>query len=369
MAHIVETLQAGQTVFGFAHGMFGEEYDRLVNTYGRTHITVAIVDTNILINDVKHSLLVKPLTSLMEAARIGALKLFASTTVRDEVWEKLGDEAIARKLKVDPVEALERWVQHYLPWITFLDPTGLPLLSTRVKDIEDPDDVPTAQIIELLRPDVVLCYDTKHLGHFDVTAEGWVYVALAYRDISRREGMVVGIELVGTFSLNTTFGFAQLSLSIAGKIDKKVWLIVGLIIIVALCCALAHPTSRRWLQTKGEEVASVMKHTTEHIGAGVARITETMTTVERAAGDARRQLSLRPERAVTPPRKVREYAAWVLARASGPLSAGEIVKRMKEAGYYTASEYPERYLKRILRAHPGLFSNEGVRWSLGCQER
>ena len=91
MAHIVETFQAGQTVFGLAHGMFGEEYDRLVDTYGRAHITVAVVDTNILINDVKYSLLAKPLTSLMEAARIGALKLFASTTVRDEVWEKLGD--------------------------------------------------------------------------------------------------------------------------------------------------------------------------------------------------------------------------------------------------------------------------------------
>jgi len=367
VVHIVETLQAGQTVFGLAHGMFGEEYDRLVDTYGRARITVAVVDTNILINDVKYSLLVKPLTSLMEVARIGALKLFASTTVRDEVWEKLGDGAIARKLKVDPVKARERWVKHYLPWITFLDPTGLPLLSTRVKDIKDPDDVPTGQIIELLRPDVVLCYDTKHLGHFDVTSEGWVYVVLAYRDISRREGMVVGIELVGTFSLNTTFGVAQLSLSIVGKIDKNVWLIVGLILVVVLCCALAHPTSRRWLQTKGEEVASAMKHAAENIGEGAARISETMTTVEKAAGEARRQLRLRPERAITPPGKVREYAAWILARASGPLSAEEIVRRMKDAGYYTASEHPEWYLKRILRAHPGLFSNEGARWFLGCQ--
>ncbi len=368
MEHIVETFQAGQTVFGLAHGMFGEEYHRLANTHSRAHITVAVIDTNILINDVKYSLLAKPLTSLMEAARIGALKLFASTTVRDEVWEKLGDEAVARKLKVDPVGARQRWVENYLPWITFLDPTGLPLLSARVEDIKDPDDVPTGQIIELLCPDVVLSYNTKHLGHFDVTSEGWVYVALAYRDISRREGIVVGIELVGTFSLNATFGVAQLSFSIVGKIDKNVWLILGLILVVALCCALAHPTSRRWLQTKGEEVATAMKHTAENIGEGVAKIAETMTAVEKAAGDARRQLTLRPERTITSPRKVREYVAWVLARASGPLSAEEIVKRMKEVGYHTASEHPEQYLKRILRAHPGLFYNEDARWSLGCQE-
>src|SRR5574337_13418 len=115
MVSLAETLHDGQTVFGLAHSMFGEEYDRLITNGTNTRIIVAVVDTNILINDIKHSLLVKPLTSLMEATRIGALKLFASTTVRNEVWEKLGNETITRKLKIDPVEARQRWMQDYLP--------------------------------------------------------------------------------------------------------------------------------------------------------------------------------------------------------------------------------------------------------------
>ena len=43
MAHFVEALQGGQTVFWFAHAIFGEEYDRLVTARGRADIVVAVV--------------------------------------------------------------------------------------------------------------------------------------------------------------------------------------------------------------------------------------------------------------------------------------------------------------------------------------
>lgn len=368
MTHPVETLPEGQTVFGLAHGIFGEEYDRLVATHREGRIAVAVIDTNILINDVKHSLLRVPLTSLMEAARIGALRLFASTIVRDEAWEKLGDKTITQKLKIDSVEARQRWVQSYLPWITFLDPGDLPLLSPRVELLQakDPDDVPTGQIIELLRPDVVLCYDIKHLGHFDIIADGWVHVAVDYRDISRREGIVVSIEFVGTVSVQAAFGVAELSISALAKIDKNVWQILGLIALVTIGIALVHPPTRRWFQTQGAAAVSAVKRAAESVGEGIASVAETVATAEKVAEEARQTLALRPARAVTSPRKVLEYAACVLARASGPLSTEEIIRRMREAGYQTTSEHPEPYLRKILRSHPGVFHSEDGRWSLGC---
>ncbi len=206
MGHIVDALRPGQTVLGLARDFFGEEYDHVQSVWGSGTPLVGVIDTNILLNDLKHSLRVQPLTALMEAARIGALKLFASTSVRDEVWEKLGIEKITRKLKIDPVEARQRWEQDYLPWITFLDPTGLPLLSSRVKDLlkQDPDDVQTGQLIEMLQPDVVFCYNTKHFGAFDVLAERWIHVAVAYRDVSRREGVVTGVAMTSTLAVKGT---------------------------------------------------------------------------------------------------------------------------------------------------------------------
>jgi hypothetical protein len=372
MKYIVNALQPGQTVLGLAYDFFGEEYDRIQTMRGSTTIVVGVVDTNILLNDLKHSLQEPRLTPLMESARIGSLKLFASTTVRDEVWEKLGIEKITRKLKIDPAEARQRWKQAYLPWITFLDPTGLPLLSARVKGLlkRDPDDVPTGQIIELLQPDVVFCYD-KDLVAFDVLAGGWIHVSYAYRDISRQASVMVGVEITGTLTIRVTVVGAQLSFAALEQIyaslqrmDKKILWGMILILVVALGLALACTSSRRWLFVQGQALASAVKQSVSTVEERVGEIAEDMAIIERASVEAKQSLAERQQRALTPPRGVREYAVMALARASGPLSLPELMKRMEAAGYQTEAQQPERYLSHVLHAHPRLFSVEDKCWSL-----
>jgi hypothetical protein len=373
MGHIVDALQPGQTVLGLARDFFGEEYDHVQFVWGSETPVVGVIDTNILLNDLKHSLRVQPLTALMEAARIGALKLFASTTVRDEVWEKLGIEKITRKLKIAPVEARQRWEQDFLPWITFLDPTGLPLLSARVKALlkQDPDDVPTGQLIELLQPDVVFCYDTRHLGDFDVLADGWIHVAVAYRDISRQEGMVTGVAVTSTLAIKGTLATTQLSLAAleqarAGleRMDKKILWCLILVVGVALGFALAYSPSRRWLSEQGKALASAVKRGAFSLGEHVGEVAEAMAIVEQAAGDARLVLTEQGQRALTPPRGLREYAARALARSKGPLSLPELMEHIEDAGYQTHAKEPERSLSHMLHAHPQLFRVEDRRWSL-----
>jgi hypothetical protein len=372
MGPIVTALPPGRTVLGLAHHFFGEEYDRIHATHGSTPIVVGVVDTNILLNDLKHSLQGPPLTPLMESARIGSLKLFASTTVRDEVWEKLGIEQITRKLKIDPVEARQRWQQGYLPWITFLDHAGLPLLSVRVKGLlkRDPDDVPTGQIIELLQPDVVFCYD-KDLVAFDVLAEGWIRVSYAYRDLSRQANVMVGVELTGTVAIRGTVVGAQLSFAAleqiyAGlqRIDKKILGGIILLLVVALGLALACTPSRRWLFAQGQALASAVKRGVSAVGERVGEIAEDMATIEQASVEAYQRLATLQQRTLTPPRGVREYAAMALARASGPLSLPELMKRMKAIGYQTEAQQPGRYLSHVLHTHPRLFKIEDKSWSL-----
>ena len=373
MGHIVDALQPRQAVLGLARGFFGEEYDHIQSVWGSETPVVGVIDTNILLNDLKHSLRVQPLTALMEATRIGALKLFASTTVRDEVWEKLSIEKITRKLKIDPVEARQRWKQDYMPWITFLDPTGLPLLSVRVKDLlkQDPDDVPTGQLIELLQPDVVFCYNTKHLGAFDVLADGWVHVAVAYRDVSRREGVVTGVAVMSTLAVKGTLASTQLSLAAleqarAGleRIDKKILWCLILVAGVALGLALAYPSSRRWLSEQGKALTSAVKRGASSLGEYMGEVAEAIAMVEQAAGDARLVLTEQGQRALTPPRGLREYGARALARSRGPLSLPELMERIEDAGYQTHAKQPERSLSHMLHAHSQLFCVEDRRWSL-----
>ena len=372
MGPIVTALPPGRTVLGFAHKFFGEEYDRFHALHGSISIVVCVVDTNILLNDLKHSLQGPPLTPLMESARIGSLKLFASTTVQDEVWEKLSIEKIMRKLKIDPVEGRQRWEKFYLPWITFLDPTGLPLLSARVKGLlkRDPDDVPTGQIIELLQPDVVFCYD-KDLVAFDVLAEGWIRASYAYRDISRQTNVMVGVQMTGTVAIGGTVVGAQLSFvaleqiySGLQRIDKKILLGMILLLVVALGLALACTPSRRWLFVQGKAVASAVKQSVSAIEERVGEIAEDMATIEQARDEAKQSLAKLQQRTLTPPRGAREYATMALARASGPLSLLELMKRMKAIGYQTQAQQPGRYLSHVLHAHPRLFKIEDTCWSL-----
>jgi hypothetical protein len=62
--------------------------------------------------------------------------------------------------------------------------------------------------------------------------------------------------------------------------------------------AMAHPTSRRWLLTKCETITSLAKLMSSYVSEGMTRIAETAATMEEAAGKARQQLALRPEREI-----------------------------------------------------------------------
>ncbi len=372
MGHIVDALQPGQTLLGLARDFFGEDFDHIQAIGGNETPIVVIVDTNILLTDLKHSLRVRSLTALVEAARIGVLKVFASMTVRDEVWEKLGVEKVTRKLKIDPVEARQRWKRGYLPWITFLDPTGLPLQSARVKGLlkRDPDDVPTGQLIELLQPDVVFCFD-KDLGAFEVLAEGWIHVAIAYRDISRREGTVTSIAMTGTLVIRGTVAGVQISFealeqvhAILERIDKKILWCLLLVVGVAAVVAVAHPSSRRWLSEQGQMLVSGVKGGVSSLGERIDEVAEIVAVVEQAAGEAKLVLEEQGPRALTPPRGLREYAARALARSRGPLSLPEPMECMKDAGYQTHAKQPQRSLSQMLHTHPQLFYVEERRWSL-----
>ena len=103
MSQFLETLQPGQTVLGMAHRFAGgKDWDFLCAS-NVERVFVGVIDRMILIRDLRHSVQkARPLTMLMEAVRFGGLKLFASTTVRDEVWEKLHNEEITTHLKINP---------------------------------------------------------------------------------------------------------------------------------------------------------------------------------------------------------------------------------------------------------------------------
>src|SRR5260370_36485432 len=160
MDDFLAVLRPGTTIIGLIYEMLSlfcdeESLAELFNALGVRRATV-VLDTNVLLADLKYFIQKKHHTGLMAAAKIGGVQVFASATVRDEVPEKL--DIIMRKYGIDPQEAQQVWNTQYASWISFLDPSDLPPLSSKVTALltRDPDDVSTGQIIELLGPHLVL---------------------------------------------------------------------------------------------------------------------------------------------------------------------------------------------------------------------
>jgi hypothetical protein len=352
--------------------IIGEEMSQLLLASIKGRVMICVLDTNFLLNDIQNLIRRGSNTWLMDAAQTGIVRLFASTTVCDEVREKLNNPKITgKKLKIDPVVALQHWVTYYIPRITFLDPTGLPHLSPRVKALYsvDPDDVPTGQIIELIQPDCVLSRD-HHLASFELISENWGQVVRDYRDASKSDELMI-IIVVGE---NTVFRFSaatfHLSFSLIRKIeiDKKIvlallFLLVGLAVAGGL--ALAHPVSRRWLQERSQSLVSSAKKGTEIVTDYLQGLAHDFAEVQQQGVKAKQNLTQHPQRAKEMPRNVRGYIAVALAGALGSLSATELVARMEKQGYQTSSTYPETYVRTVLHRHPLLFErDERKRWHL-----
>ncbi len=185
-ATLSEALPAGVVFMEVLHDLLRlfvteEQLQEFLRTLG-VHLASCVVDTNVWLADITRTLKTSRPSGLLQAARIGTLRLYASTVVRAEVPEKIS--ARAKSLKIDPEQARRLWETNYLPRIHFLDPDRLPPLPGGQVVVRDADDVATGQLIGLLQPSVVLSLDRKHLGEFAVVSDPvkWTMFAAAYRD-------------------------------------------------------------------------------------------------------------------------------------------------------------------------------------------
>ncbi len=356
----LESLPPGPTLLGHAFMLLrlqlGEEAASLLLDLLRFRVLTCVLDTNVLLNDLQFAVRRDRTTALTVAAKLGGVRFFASTTVLREMYEKL--KWFPDQLGFDPEEALRRWERDYVPWITFLDPAELPLLSPNVEALalRDRDDVPTGQIIEMLQPHAVLSADAKHLGSFNVIGAEWSMVTVAYRDRSREKLGGAYLVLGGSTAIWIGSGTLQALTSLLSRLDWRVLAGGG----VALLLAVAHPRSRGWLVDHARVLHSIdWTGTMASVRAFVA------TVLEAASEHSAANLELaRRERPPTPPSRARGYLVSALSSALTPLSAAEITRRMIDAGYNPRGARPDLYVAKLLRQHPLLFEREYGLWRL-----
>jgi len=345
-----------ESIYEFLSLLCGEE--AIAELFERIDIkrAKAVVDTNVFLSDLRYYIQKGHHTGLMAAAKFGGMRIFASTTVRDEVPEKIA--VSLSKYGIDAQEARQIWETYYVPWISFLDPSELPPLSARVTALlaRDPDDVPTGQIIELIGPHLVLTRD-KDLIKFESTGQDIPIITCAYRDKTKQETVALCICVSGGFVFSISLETIKSLVAFICGLDKR--LSIGFLILAAgsFIAALIYPPSRRWLWKQGRQ-------TIENLWRVFGPLLDELLEIEAASARAKPVLS-QSRRVIAPPKTARDYAVLVLSESFGPLRAKEIVRRMIALGYQTSSEHPEYYVSRVLHKYPRLFEmTEGKRWRL-----
>ncbi len=360
MNDFLAVLRPGTTIIGLIHELLSlfcdeESIAELFHALGVKRITV-VLDTNVLLSDLKYCIQKKHHTGLMAAAKIGGVQLFASTTVRDEVPEKL--DIFMSKYGIDPQEAQQVWDTQYVPWISFLDPSDLPPLSSKVTALlaRDPDDVPTGQIIELLGPHLVLSRD-EDLVSFGIIGQDIPLITCAYRDKTKKEATTLGISLGGGLIIQVSLEAVKSLIALLSKLDKMLLFGLLLLAMASLGTAVFYPPSRYWLQERG-------RRTIQSLGEELGPFIDVLLKLEAESAKATPIIS-QFRRSTTSPKTARNYAVKVLSEAFGSLSVREITRRMIMQGYKTSSEHPEYYVSRVLHKYPRLFEKtEERRWRL-----
>ncbi|HZC07541.1 MAG TPA: hypothetical protein VE338_18040 [Ktedonobacterales bacterium] len=316
-----------------------------------------------ILKDLSRYLLSRQPTGLMIAARFGGVRLFASTVVRDEVYEHL--DRLTNRHGIAIATAHEHWRRTYAPLITFLDPTDVQALSPRgeVVAAADPDDVPTSKIIELIRPHAALSED-HHLSVYTIKGRSWTEFAAAARDSSRRDADFVVVNLGTGFALWLSASAVGSLVSLLRRTDRRLLKVVGLAATLIAALLIAHPVSRGWLREKAQYLFDMGPERLHVylavIGDALIRLHDEDVNAKLASGFILEQRM--PHEA---PRLVRDYIPEILSRSHVLLTADEIVQEMVRLGYKPKGAHPERHVTRVLGAYPLLFEEQRPhRWGL-----
>jgi hypothetical protein len=277
--------------------------------------------------------------------------VYASTVVRAEVPRELNERA--KSMKISDLEQAHRlWQTDYLPSICFLDPDSLPPMGIQVV-VDDPDDVPTGQLIESLRPSIVLSLDKKHLGNFNIVSDprNWTMFAAAWRDHAERDALVVGLYLGGGMTVVLSFEVVRGIIVAVTRLDKRLLLALAAV----LGATVVIPSTRRVLLRLIQSLTSFAQ--SEFVRERLLPLMTQIATKIAQAAEAK-QFLLEKERPISQPTRVLEYLILALSRAGGALSVKGLTRRIIDLGYKPRGEHPERYVRRLLGASPEWFEQD-----------
>lgn len=336
------------TGLGLLQLMLGEQqFFRLLDSSG-VRIYSCVTDTNVLVNESRAAANLDQPTPLLLATVVGTINIFATTSVRDEVPKVIRE--MAHEMQFDPAPVLQAWYRTCAPRITFVDVAGLPQASAatqRLAATYEPD-VPTAQLVDLLDPDIFLTLDRKHFREFQIAPVASLplrSLKVAVFDRSVGDALHLGIGIGGSFVVVGAFS----AIAKIGKLVTKTPL--AALGTAALAGGLWF-AGRNWVRQSWQQEAEGGGAATGPVLGQVMAALDTRMTA-RAAAEETITAVLRER---TPARTGRDHAARVLARSAAPMRLTWLADRMAAEGYAPRRLPLGRSVEVQLRNHRRLFT-------------
>ena len=320
-----------------------------------------VIDTNVLLKDLGYLCRTGRQTTLLAEADSGFVRLMVTPRIIDETTEHI--PTYAKNVRINPDIMFSAWAEYQRSLIV-IDPPKSDSTPVRSLAARDPDDVPTAELIELLAPELALSSD-KDLQDLGFSQNGdWLPHVRNLSKVIERDAVSVTVRVGGAVLImvlsQAALTLFRMAVSAIQRIPKQIlWPLLA-----SLAVLLLVPGTRKrmanyvtGLLAKGRELEPAFNHAIKEFMAVVqAKHTEWR--------QAEAFLKERPKHEGATPSSLREYAIRVLAQSPYPLAAEEIVRHAQALGYQPRGLRSDRYLRTVLRRDRIFYSPDGHRWSL-----
>lgn len=320
-----------------------------------------VVDANVLLKDLGHLCRTGRQTTLLAEADTGFVRLIVTPRIVEEVNEHI--PKYAKNVRVDKELMFSRWAE-YQHSLIVIDPPKSSSDPITILSGRDPDDVPTAELIELIAPKLALSTD-KDLQDLGFSQNGdWLPHVLHLSKVIERDAVSIAVRVGGAVLIvglsEAALALARTIVAAVQRIPKRIlWTLVASIGILLLV-----PGTRKRIASFVKDLMAKADQFRPAVNQAVQDFMAVMLSKHTEWRRSEEFLNEGRGHESTTPISLRGYAIRVLAQSPYDLTPEEIVQEAQVLGYQPRGAGSDKYLRTILRRDKIFYSRDGHRWSL-----
>jgi predicted nucleic acid-binding protein len=318
-----------------------------------------VLDTNIILKDLGQICKKKKPTTLYTEAEFGFFKLLVTPSIIDEVEEHI--PKYARNTKNNVQDMIHTW-EIYKQKLVVINPTPKVTIQNKKLLERDPDDAPTAYLIEMIQPYLSLSADKDLIDYGFAQKGDWLPYVLKSSNLVKRD---VGQIIFSVGTLVVVFGLSKnislivkLLFRVIQNIPKQ---IVSLFGIVLLSIILDKKT-RNWIVKKIKKMMLNINSPT--LFSNIKNTLVALSENYKVWFEDEKFVKQGNVNNPTVPSSLIGYTIRILAHTAVPLSSYEILLRVKKIGYQPRGQNPEPYLLSLLKKNSIFIQDQEGKWEL-----